>query len=108
MTPNEELAEAWARVLTDRGTRGDGERIALWLRREVLKVLPLGAPTCAVHDSEGRRRLAAEILQFVPEDQPIDDAAEHRDARSDLALQRAGRAAGIGPGSRGARRRVPG
>ena len=71
---NEELEQAWARVLSDRAVAGDGMRIAMWLRREQLKVTPQGWPACAVHDSEGARRLASQILGFVPE--ATDDASE--------------------------------
>lgn len=105
MTIDEELVKAWERVLSDRAVSGDGMRVVLWLRRVQLDVLPMGAPTCAVHDSEGQRRLAAKILGFAPGTEDVD--TERRDARSDLALRRAGRDVAAAPRSRGAARRVP-
>lgn len=106
MTPDQEMQEAWARVLSDRGLPGDGMRVTLWLRRVQLNVLPMGAPTCAVHDSEGQRRLASQILGFAPGTDDVD--RERTDARSDLALRRASRDASAGQSrARGANRRVP-
>ena len=107
MTPDQEMQEAWARVLSDRALAGDGMRVTLWLRRVQLKVTPEGYPACAVHDSEGQRRLASTILGFAPGTDDVD--TESRDARSDLSLRRAGRDAKPGDARpRGAGRRVPG
>lgn len=107
MTPNQEAAEAWARVFQDRAIPGDGIKIVLWLRSKQLALSPVGASSCAVHDHEGHRRLAAQILTFA-EPAEHDHRTDADDARSDLARQRAGRSVSAGSKRpRGAGRRVP-
>ncbi|GGG29425.1 MAG: hypothetical protein DIU59_015885 [Pseudomonadota bacterium] len=115
MSPDQELAQAWHRILTDRPFPGDGKKAVLWLRRQLLEVMPPGSPSCAVHEHEGARRLAATILGFAVS--ADDDDSERRghgdsgdDADDDLNLerlrQRYAREHGGGR-ARGVRRRVP-
>ena len=108
MTPDQELVEAWQRILSDRAIRGDGAKAQLWLRRKLLAVPPINFPTCAVHDFEGQRRLAQELLSFAASADVEPD--EHLESRADLDHERARRrAAGAEPQRpRGAARRVPG
>jgi hypothetical protein len=107
LTPTEELTEAWKRILSDRAAAGDGAKAILWLRSKLMLVSPLGAQSCAVHDFEGQRRLAAELLAFAVKAETED--AERREARSDIAHESARQRAGIPAGQRprGAARRVP-
>jgi hypothetical protein len=107
VTPDEELAEAWKRILTDHPAQGDGGKAVLWLRRVLHQVPPVTWPSCAVHDLEGQRRLAEMLLRFAVKAETED--AERRDARSDIAHESARQGAGITAGSRprGAGRRVP-
>lgn len=106
MNINDELNQAWQRVLADRAMPGDGMKVILWLRSKQLAVSPIGIPSCAVHDLEGQRRLASDILRFA-EPAEHDPSRDATDASADLAVQRARRRDHpAAERSRGARRRV--
>jgi len=108
MTPDEELAAAWNRILNDCPSTGDGEKAMIWLRRKQLEVPPMGVEPCAVQDHNGMRRLAATILNFAVKSD--DGNNERNSSNTDLTYERYRRAydaATGGPKPRGAGRRVP-
>ncbi len=96
---NDEITEAWRQALTSR----EGEALVLWLRRKVMEVPPMSLDTCAVHEHNGSRRLAATILGFAA--RPEHEPDERRDAAADLRHERE-RQAQRAPRVRPSRRRV--
>lgn len=105
----QELTAAWARILNGRQGPNDHKLAILWLRQVQMDVLPMDAPTCAVTDHNGRRRLARELINFAVSD--LDGAepkSEPRGEPDDAAVERGRRLAAsraAEPRSRGARRR---
>ena len=102
---NADLIDAMHRLLNDRGQKGDGAAMQLWLRRRLLSITAPGADVCAVRDHEGQRRLAAILLGIAarPDDDPHE--AEKRDTRHDTDFER-DRQRGSGPARRGIARRI--
>lgn len=106
--PDKEIVEAWGRLLNDCAHDGDGEKALIWLRRMQLDIPPMNAETCAVHDHNGARRLAATIINFAVTSENA--RSERSDYRTDADHQRARRRYADEHGgrrSRGAERRVP-
>jgi hypothetical protein len=101
----ETVREALARIMQDRPAHGDGSLLRLWLRQVVFEVSPEGAPSCAVHELEGRRKLARELISLAVSSD-LDRARDPSDDSADLAVER-GRRRAVEPRSiRGAGRRV--
>lgn len=108
-SPDEELVDAWGRILNDCPIGGDGEKARIWLRRRVLEVLPMNAEPCAVQDHNGARRLAALILNFAVKSDN-DGRTERNNNDTDFSFERRRRSHDAAAGSnkpRGAARRVP-
>jgi hypothetical protein len=107
-TIDEDLIAAWQRVLSDRALAGDGEMVLMWLRRVQMRVTPAGLQSCAVHDFEGQRRLAATILGFaVTPEHDRSSSSERNAARADLDIERRSRDSRVvASRQRGAGRRV--
>lgn len=104
----QELTAAWARILTGRQRPNDHKLAVLWLRQVQMEVLPMDAPTCAVQDHNGRRRLARELINFAVSD--LDGPHPTHDAEpDDAAVERGRKLAASRAGERrprGAARRV--
>ncbi|HZH50267.1 MAG TPA: hypothetical protein VEZ16_00145 [Microvirga sp.] len=104
----QELKDAWTRILTGRQQPNDHKLAILWLRQVQMEVLPMDAPTCAVQDHNGRRRLARELINFAVSD--LDGPqTEPRTEPDDAAVERGRKLAASRPSERrprGAARRV--
>ena len=103
----EAAKEAWLRLLNDEGRSGDGMLARLWLRQELMRCSPEGASTCAVHELEGRRKFARELISFAVGDSERPGTTDAADA-GDAALERGRRRVTAAARTvRGAGRRVP-
>lgn len=84
--PIEDIHDAWRRVFADKGLPGDGIKLLIWLRRELMALPAVGASDCAVRELEGRRRFASELIRLATDQSTSDRArtdADAADARTD-------------------------